>query len=88
MFFQGFFIGQFNKKGFTRSRHIHQNPELSFHEENTAKFVQNELKKIGVDSKRIGKTGVVALIGDASKGKCIALRADLDALPIEEAKDC
>ncbi len=68
-------------------RHIHQNPELSFHEENTAKFVQNELKKIGIDSKRIGKTGVVALIGDTSKGKCIALRADLDALPIEEANE-
>jgi amidohydrolase len=65
-------------------RHIHQNPELSFQEENTASFVQAELKRIGVESKRIGKTGVVAIIGDASKGKCVALRADLDALPITE----
>lgn len=68
-------------------RHIHQHPELSFQENNTAHFVQTELKKIGVESKRIGTTGVVALIGDASKGKCLALRADLDALPIEEAND-
>lgn len=68
-------------------RHIHQNPELSFKEENTAQFVQDQLLKFGIESKRIGKTGVVAIIGDASKGKCVALRADLDALPIEEKNE-
>lgn len=67
-------------------RHIHQHPELSFEEENTASFIQEELKKLGVESKRVGKTGVVAIIGNTSK-KCVALRADLDALPIEEANE-
>lgn len=67
-------------------RHIHQNPELSFEEENTAKFIQAELKSLGIGSTRIGKTGVTAIIGNSSK-KCIALRADIDALPIQEANE-
>lgn len=67
-------------------RHIHQNPELSFKEENTAKFIENELKSLGIESTRIGKTGIVAVIGN-EEGKCVALRADIDALPIKEANE-
>lgn len=63
-------------------RHIHQNPELSFQEFNTAKYIRSELDKLGIEWKAYADTGTAALIG--SKGKCVALRADIDALPIHE----
>jgi amidohydrolase len=63
-------------------RHIHQNPELSFEEFETAKFIENKLNSYGIESKRMAQTGVVALIGKGQS--CIALRADIDALPILE----
>lgn len=71
-------------------RHIHANPELSYEEYNTAKFVIEKLKEIGVDeiTEGVAKTGVVALIkGKNPEKKVIALRADMDALPIYEAND-
>lgn len=71
-------------------RHIHANPELSYEEYNTAKFVIEKLKEIGVDeiTEGVAKTGVVALIkGENPEKKVIALRADMDALPIYEAND-
>ncbi|MFT4603031.1 MAG: amidohydrolase [Arenicella sp.] len=68
-------------------RHIHQNPELSFKEYETSKFVQSKLTEYGIDFKSgIVDTGVVALI-DAGASKTIALRADLDALPIQELNE-
>jgi amidohydrolase len=71
--------------------HLHKNPELSYEEFETSKFVQEKLAEIGIkDIQVLSKTGVVALI----KGKhhqenqdCIALRADLDALPIQEENE-
>lgn len=69
-------------------RYLHQHPELSFEEKNTASFIEETLSSYGISSTRIGNTGVVALIeGTAGKGKIIALRADTDALPIKEAGD-
>lgn len=67
-------------------RHIHANPELSFQEFNTSKFIAAQLKKFGIPFKEgIVKTGIVALIeGKNSTKKIIALRADMDALPIKE----
>lgn len=66
-------------------RHLHRNPELSFKEYETAEFVRNTLGAIGIDSiETIGKTGVTALIHGKQPGKIISLRADLDALPIQE----
>ncbi len=67
-------------------RCIHQNPELSFNEVNTANFVEQKLKEFGItEIKRLTNTGVVALIqGKNPASKIIALRADLDALPIQE----
>ena len=66
-------------------RHLHQNPELSFEEFKTADFIEQELLKIGIQSKRVSKTGIVALIeGNNPSVKTIALRADIDALPIVE----
>jgi len=70
-------------------RHLHANPELSFEEDNTSAFVFNKLKEYGLDpQKGIGGTGVVALIkGKNPDHKIIALRADMDALPIVEQND-
>lgn len=67
-------------------RHLHQNPELAFQEFETAKFVSSILTKYNIPHQNgIAKTGIVALIkGKNPDSKCIALRADLDALPILE----
>ncbi len=67
-------------------RHIHKNPELAFEEFETAKFVSSILSAYQIDHQTgIAKTGIVALIkGKNPSKKCIALRADLDALPIIE----
>lgn len=63
-------------------REIHSNPELSFEEYQTCKFIQDRLNELGIENKVIGKTGVVALVGKGDK--CVGLRADIDALPIRE----
>jgi hippurate hydrolase len=65
--------------------HLHSNPELSFEEYNTSAFVQDKLKSWGIPYQVLAKTGVVGLIkGKNSDSKIIALRADMDALPIRE----
>lgn len=64
---------------------IHMHPELSFQEERTAQKVEQYLQGLGLETHRISKTGVWAMIqGEAGPGKTLALRADLDALPIQE----
>jgi amidohydrolase len=70
-------------------RHIHQHPELSFKEYETQAFVENKLREIGVtDIEHKATTGLVALIkGKNPDKKIVALRADMDALPIEEQND-
>jgi amidohydrolase len=69
-------------------RKLHQNPELSFQEYQTAKFVRQQLSSWGIDSDYIAQTGVVAVLeGRNPNSKTIALRADLDALPIQEANN-
>lgn len=70
-------------------RHLHRNPELSFEEKNTSEFVAGKLKEWGIPFKsRIGGYGVVGLItGDLPGEKTIALRGDMDALPISEMND-
>lgn len=66
-------------------RHIHAHPELSFEEHNTAAYVEQVLQSYGLETVRMANTGVVALIkGRHPESKTIALRADLDALPITE----
>lgn len=70
-------------------RHLHANPELSYEEFNTAKFVAAKLRSYGIEPKEgVATTGIVALIkGINPDKKTVALRADMDALPIEEAND-
>ncbi|MEM1006409.1 MAG: M20 aminoacylase family protein [Pseudomonadota bacterium] len=69
--------------------HLHMHPELMYDVEETAGFVVDRLQEFGVDdiTPGIGKTGVVAVIKGRTdtKGRVIGLRADMDALPIEEA---
>jgi amidohydrolase len=67
-------------------RTIHMHPELMYEEEKTAGLVSDELEKFGIEVKKgVAKTGVVGLLRGAKEGKTIAIRADMDALPIEEA---
>ncbi len=70
-------------------RHIHANPELSFNEYETSKFVQQKLTEMGIPFQNgVADTGVVGLIeGKNPTKKVVALRADMDALPITEAND-
>ncbi len=67
-------------------RHLHANPELSFKEYKTAQYVSDSLRKLGLKPMDgIAKTGVTAMIkGKNASKKVIALRADIDALPITE----
>lgn len=69
-------------------RHLHANPELSYQEYNTVKFVAQTLRAFGIESTEIATTGLIAEIKGKNPGKkTIALRADMDALPITEAND-
>jgi amidohydrolase len=67
-------------------RHLHSNPELSYKEFNTAKFIASTLRSFGIEPQEgIAGTGVVAVIGGKNPSKkTIALRGDIDALPITE----
>ena len=70
-------------------RHLHANPELSYQEYNTVKFVAEKLKGFGIPvTEGVATTGLLAEIkGRNSDQKSIALRADMDALPISETND-
>lgn len=69
-------------------RYLHQHPELSFQEVNTAKYIKDFYEKLGVEVKgNVGGHGVVAKIYGSKPGKTIALRADFDALPIQEENE-
>lgn len=70
----------------TIRHHIHSNPELSFEEYQTQAYIKKQLEAIGIDEiSPIANTGLVAMIrGKAGNDKVIALRADMDALPITE----
>lgn len=72
----------------TIREHLHRHPELSFNEVQTAQYITNMLEKWKIPYKNnIGGNGIVAWIHGSSSGKNIALRADMDALPIEEKND-
>lgn len=70
-------------------RHIHANPELSYQEYETAKYVAAKLREFGLEPQEgIAETGVVALIkGQNPEKRTVALRGDMDALPITEKND-
>ncbi len=69
-------------------RHLHANPELSNREFETAKYIEAHLRKLGLEVKTgVAHTGVVATLKGGKAGPTIALRADMDALPVTERVD-
>jgi amidohydrolase len=86
-------IQQLAEEGFQEvidiRRHLHQHPELSYQEVETGKFIANRLSQMGIPYEHgVAENGVVGLIeGKNPNSKTIALRADIDALPIEEANN-
>jgi amidohydrolase len=69
-------------------RHIHQRPELAFNEAQTAAFISQKLSEWGIEHQPgVAKTGIVAIIPGQQPGPVLALRADMDALPIHEMND-
>lgn len=69
-------------------RHFHQFPELSNREFNTAKKIAEYLRSLGIEvTTGVAKTGVVGILKGDSPGKVVALRADIDALPVKERND-
>src|ERR1700704_3262219 len=66
-------------------RDIHEHPELGNREFRTAKLIADHLRKLGIEVKEgVAKTGVVGILRGGKPGPCIALRADMDALPLVE----
>jgi amidohydrolase len=79
---------QFANETIANRRHLHANPELSFQEYNTQKYVEAKLIEMGIAPTKIADTGLVAIIeGQNPTKKVIALRADIDALPITEINE-
>ena len=72
----------------TWRHHIHKHPELSFKEEMTSDYIASVLESNNIEMHRgMAVTGIVATIHGTKKGKAIGLRADMDALPIQERND-
>lgn len=65
-------------------RYFHQFPELSNREYNTAKKIESELKIMGIETRKMAGTGVVGVLKGAKPGPVVALRADIDGLPVTE----
>ena len=79
---------EFHNDAVAIRRHIHQFPGLSFEEYDTAKVIRDFLMSCGIEHEIVAETGVVAMIkGRNPEKKTIALRADIDALPIQERND-
>jgi amidohydrolase len=78
--------GSIHQTVISNRRHLHAHPELSFEEYNTSAFVKARLDEMGIAWHAVANTGVTAVIqGALPSGKVIALRADMDALPVTEA---
>ena len=71
-------------------RTLHQYPELGFEETNTSRYIKEFLIKEGIEFKEFAKTGVCGIINGTKEGnkKVIALRADIDGLPMQDKKSC
>ncbi len=80
-------INKFKDELITLRRDFHMYPELGFKEFRTQKIVEKYLKSCGLKVKRMTKTGVVALLEGDNSGQTLLMRADMDAIPIEEEND-
>ncbi|MFH1369400.1 MAG: M20 family metallopeptidase [Elusimicrobiota bacterium] len=72
------------EKLITIRRTIHRYPELGYQEYRTSAFIEKILRSTGIKTKRVTKTGIVGILEGARSGKCVALRGDIDALPVNE----
>src|SRR5262249_42015561 len=78
-------VATLNEQLITDRRHFHRHPELGFQEHQTAAYVAERLRSLGIEPQAgVAGTGVVGLITGAQPGPCILLRADMDALPLTE----
>lgn len=69
-------------------RTLHQHPELAYHEEATSKLIAGRLESMGIEVRRgVGGTGVLGTLKGGKKGRVVALRADMDGLPVQEMSD-
>jgi carboxypeptidase Ss1 len=69
-------------------RRVHEHPELSYHEKNTARLIAATLRDLNIEvHEGVGGTGVMGVLRGSSAGKVVALRADMDALPVKEEND-
>jgi len=69
-------------------RVIHEHPELAYHELETSRLVAKRLESLGIEVRReVGGTGVVGILRGAGSGRVVALRADMDGLPVQETSD-
>ena len=73
-----------NAKVISWRRYFHENPELGNREFNTCKKVEEALKSFGISTRIVAKTGVVGILKGGKPGPVVALRADMDGLPVEE----
>lgn len=70
-------------------RYLHQHPELSFQEKETSAWIEGKLREFGCEIQTgVGGHGIIAAIRGSLPGPVIALRADIDALPIQDEKEC
>ncbi len=77
-------IKELNKQLVELRRDFHMHPELGFQEFRTAEKIESYLQNLGLETKRVAKTGVVALLKGTQPGPVLMLRADMDALPVHE----
>lgn len=68
-------------------RHLHKYPELGFQETKTSELIYNKLNDLGYEVSRVAKTGVIGLLRGKDQSKTIAIRADIDCLPLQELND-
>ncbi len=68
-------------------RDLHRHPELDFELHRTARKVEEHLRELGIPSRRYAKTGMAALLEGNVPGPCVLLRADMDALPLQDTKE-
>lgn len=80
-------IDELNGELMELRRDFHRHPELGFEEHRTAEVVENYLESLGLSPRRMAKTGVVAMLEGSKPSPVLMLRADMDALPVEEEND-
>ena len=68
-------------------RDFHMHPELSLKEDRTVRRIEEELDKLSIPHVRVGHNNVVGTLEGAKPGRKIAIRADIDALPVQEARE-